>query len=117
MRRSALGSRSPAICSIGEAVKRHVGVEGVDHPFPITPGERPREIVDAAFAVGIAGQVQPVTRPLLAIVRRGEQLIDEALVCALALVGEESFRLFGRGRQAGQVEIQPAQQGALVRFG
>ena len=78
----------------GEAIKRHVGVVGVYYPFPITPGEGSREIVNASFTIGITGQVQPLARPLLAIVRRGEQAVNEALIRSRAVIGEELFRLF-----------------------
>ena len=100
----------------GEAIKRHIRVVGVDHPFPITPGEGPREIVNASFTVGITYQVQPLAGPLLAIVRRGKQAVNKALIRSRPSIGEELLRLLGSGRDADQIEIDAAQERAPVRF-
>ena len=70
-----------------------------------------------AVALGVARQVQPVPRPALAVVRRGEQPVDDLLEGVRGLVGEERLDLFRRGRQAGQVERGAADQRDLVSRG
>ena len=112
----ALGSRSPASCSIGELVERHVAVEGVDHP--IAPARHVAAAVDVvAVRVGIAGGVEPVEGHPLAVVRRGQQAIDQLFVGIGTRVGQKGIDLGRRRRQAGQVERQPADQRCLVRLG
>ena len=67
---------SPAICSIGEAIERHVAIERVDHPVAVLP-HHPRQILLEAVRIGVARQIEPRPRPALAVVRRREQPIDE----------------------------------------
>ncbi len=112
----ALGSRSPAICSIDELVVRHVAIEGVDDPIAVEPDEA-RRVFFVAVGIGVAGGVEPDARPALAIVGRGEQTVDLLLVGVGAAVGEESVELGGSGREAGEVEAGAAEQRGAVGFG
>ena len=69
-----------------------------------------RDVLVEAVRVGIAGDVEPVPAPALAIARRRQQPLDHPFVGVGPLVGEERVDL-GRGRrQAGQVERDPPQQ-------
>ena len=60
-------------------VVRLVLVEGADHIVAIAPSIGPVEIVLEAVGIGVAGDVQPVTSPALAIVGRRQQPVDHAL--------------------------------------
>ena len=53
-----------------EAVERLVGVEGADDVVAIAPGVGPRFVELVAVGVGVAGEVEPVPAPALAVVRR-----------------------------------------------
>ena len=64
---------------LDEAVVGLVLVERLDHVIAIAPDVGPRLIALEAFAIGVARQVQPVPRPALAVVRRGEQAVDHFL--------------------------------------
>src|SRR5262249_54563526 len=72
--------------------------------------------LDATLAVGVARQIQPLPRPLLAVMRGLEQLIDEALVCLGPRVRQKSRGLFGCRWQSDQVQIHAAQQSSLRSF-
>jgi len=48
---------------------------------------------------------------------RGQQAVDRPLIRVRGLVREEGLRLGFRGRQAGEVEGKPAEQGVPRRFG
>ena len=107
----------------GELVERHVGVERVDHPIAVRP-DRARAVLLVAVGVGVAGQIEPAARPALAVVRAGEQLIDELLVSIGRSVVDESIGLLGasaggrsgRGRAGGRAcSGRPAaRDGALL---
>src|SRR5262249_5697617 len=56
----------------GELVERQVAIERADEPVPIAPGEWPAGVLFVAVTVGIAGQVEPVAAPALAIMRAVE---------------------------------------------
>ncbi len=49
--------------------------------------------VNITLRVRIPGHVEPVARPLLAVVGRGEEPIDQSLVGVRPLVGDERFDL------------------------
>ena len=68
-----------------------------------------------AVRVGVAGGVEPVDRHALAVVRRGQQAIDDLLVGVGRCVGEEGIDLGRRRRQAGQVERHAADERASDR--
>ena len=75
----AFGSRSPANLLDDELVVGQVAVERVDDPVAVEP-DLARLVLLVAVAVGVAGRVEPVPRPALAVVRRGEQPVDQLLV-------------------------------------
>ena len=92
-----------------ELVVWHVAIDRGDHPVSPDP-HLPTEVFFVAVGVGIAGEVEPVPRPLLAIAVAREQGIDRLLV-ALSL---ESRKLLGRRRQADEIEIEPtAERGGI----
>src|SRR5262249_54643043 len=92
-----------------EAVIRQVVVEGLDNVIAVAPGLWPWAIRrEVAVRVGVAGDIEPVAPPALAVGGRGEQAIDKALVGVRALISEEVVALRGRWRQAEQVEAKAA---------
>jgi len=96
-----------------EPVEGLVGVEGLDDPVAVLPHGAGRVGV-VAVAVGEPGEVEPRHRHALAIGLAAEQAVHEGLVGAGGSVGEEGVHLVHRGRQAGQVEGDAAQEGPPV---
>ena len=99
-----------------ELVKRHVAVERVDHPMAIAPCPGARRVLFKAVAVGVAREVKPVSSPFLAVMRRGEQPVDNTLVSVRPGVGKECFDLRRRRRQPDQVEADPSDQSCAAGF-
>ena len=93
-----------------ELVVRLVGVEGVDDVVAVAPGVGPVVVLLEPAGVRVARHVQPVAAPALAVVRRVEQPVYQPLPGAARRVGEVLVDLRRRRRQAGQVEICPAQE-------
>ena len=90
----------------GELVEGYVVVERVDDPMPVSPGVRTNKILLVAVAVGVACQVEPLHRPLFAVVRRLEKPVGRPFVGVRAVVGDEIVDFLGRRRQAHQIEAQ-----------
>jgi hypothetical protein len=101
-----------------EAVEGQVLVEGADDVIAVGVGVGPDAVgavhEHAVLGVGVAGHVQPVAGPALAVGRRGQQPLHHLLVSAGRGVALEGPDLGHRRRQAGQVERDPADQGAAV---
>ncbi len=96
-----------------ELVEGLVGVEGVDDPVAVGP-DLAVVVEVQAVGVGVAGGVEPGTRHVLAIARRGEEAVKQPLVCAGRCVGEEGVGFFGRRRQAGEIKARaPEQRNAI----
>ena len=85
---------------------RAVGVQGVDHIVAIRPGMIAPHIVLVAVRVGKVDRIEPVTSPPLPIPRRSQQLVDQLQISGFARVGLKAGDLIGRGRQAGEIEVQ-----------
>ncbi len=79
-------------------VNRFVPVEGVDHVVSIFPGNFAIGIPGVAAGIGIACHVQPVASPLLAVVRRSQQAIDQGFPGIRRFVLDECFHLSRSGR-------------------
>ena len=101
----------------GELVERHVGVQGPNDPFPVTPGPGTRAVLFVAVAVGIAGQVKPVAAPALAVVGRGQRAIHHPLVGVGAGVVDKRFNLLRRRRQTQHVQIHATNERVAIRLG
>ena len=93
----------------GELIKRHVGIEGADHPVAVGP-DRAGRVVGVAGAVGIAGEVEPLPGHVFAVAFIGQQPVDELLNGIARGVGEKRVDCFRRDRQTGQVEGQSASE-------
>ena len=90
-----------------EPVVRDVGVEGVDDVVAIEVRLGDRIVGVVAGGVGVAGEVEPVASPALAVLGRGEQLVDQPREGIGPIVGDERLDPLGLGRQADQVEGTP----------
>ena len=86
-----------------ELVVRHVRVERVDHPVAVAPGGGLLAVPLVAVRLRVADKVEPVPAPALAVVRRREQAVDEALPGVGALILLEGLDLLQGRRQPGQV--------------
>ena len=100
-----------------EPVVGHVAVQGVDDPVAIPPGVGPGLVELEAVGVGVARQVEPVLRPAHAVLRAGQQAVDDLLIGVGRAVVQERLDLLGRRRQAGQVEAEAAEQRRAVGLG
>ena len=99
---------------LDEAVVRLVLVEGVDDVIAVAPGERLFAVALVAVGLGVADHVQPEARPALAVLRPGQQAVEQGFVSTRRCVGHERLDLLRRRRQTDQVEIRPADQRPLV---
>ena len=100
-----------------EAVVGLVGVEAAHDVIAVAPGVAALVVVGEAAAVGVADDVEPVPRHALAVMRAGEQAVDErgdGRVGIAGMGGGEGRHLLGPGRQTGQIVGGAAQQGAGV---
>ena len=70
-----------------------------------------------AVPVAVAPNVHPVPAPALAVMRVGQEPIDDALPGIGAFVVEKVAKLRDGRRQPGQVPVDAPQQGWLVRLG
>ena len=93
----------------GELVEGHVVVAGADHPVAEAP-DLARHVGGVPTAVGIARQVEPLPRRMLAGTGMGEEPVHQPFHGSGRPVGHEGIDFLGRQRQAGQVERQAPRQ-------
>ena len=98
-----------------ESVVRLIAIERGDHVVAISPGEGLGRVALVAVGLAVANQVEPVPAPFFAIMRAGEQAVDQALERAGRSVGDERVDLVRGRRQPGEVICQPADQGRAIR--
>ena len=110
-----LGEQVPRHVLARELVIRHVLVEGADQVVAVLKGVRDRRVTLRAVRVRIAHEVHPVPRPALAIARRGEEPVDDALEGALPLVQKEGCELLCRRREARERVAEATDERATVR--
>ena len=62
-----------------ELVVGQVLIERADHVVPVGVGERIAPLLGKyiTLGIGVAGYIQPVPSPAFAVVRRGQQAIDD----------------------------------------
>ncbi len=100
-----------------------VVVDLFDDPVAVDPGAVERHVATAAgieaadVVVAVAGHVEPVAAPALAIGRRGEEAVDDLGEGLGRGVLFEGCDLGGGRRQAGEIEGGATDQGALVGHG
>ena len=95
---------------------RRLRLKARDHPVAPRP-HLAHAVVLVAVRIGVARDVEPVGGHALAVGRRRQQAIDDALVGVGGAVGEERVDLGRRRRQAGQVEGHAPQPGLARRLG
>ena len=102
---------------VDEPIEAEVLVERPDDVIAIGVGERADPVVaehqHAVLGVGVAGDVEPVAAPPLAVMRRSQQAIDDPGEGIRRPVVFERLDLLGGRRQADQVVSRPG--GASVR--
>ena len=75
---------------------RLVLVERVDDVVAVAPGVYSDVVLLETVGVGVAGDVEPVAAPALAVMRRVEQLLDQPLPGAPLRVGQKRIDLLRR---------------------
>ena len=95
-------------------VEGQVLVEGPDEIVPVAPGSQQLVVPLVAVGFPVAHHVHPVTRPPFTQVRRSEKTVHQALVGVGGGVPNESIDFFGLGRQPGQHQAEPSDQGPPV---
>src|SRR5438552_13174755 len=89
----------------GEMVLLQFAVQSVYNPVPVKP-YLALLVLLITVGVSVAGRVQPLPAPALAVVRRAEQPFDLFLVSVLASVGEKGIHLLRCRRKPNQVQAQ-----------
>ncbi len=97
-----------------ELIEWHITVQHLDDPMAIAPCVRSELVRLITVAVGVSCQVEPVARPLLPVVRRVKQAIDELFVGFRAIIRQEFGHFLGGWRKANQVEVRSPNQGGRV---
>ena len=97
-------------------IVRLVFVEGSNDIFAESVGVRVIDILGKHVTLGvrIACEVEPVSAPAFAVLRRREQAIDQAFVGVRRLVVRERIGFVGSRWQAGQIEADAANQRSRV---
>src|SRR6185436_7414529 len=90
-----------------EAIEGEIPVERVDEPIAVAP-DRAVKVPLVPTGVGVASEVEPHRRPALPIPRRGEQALDDLLVCLVGWSSAKFRGLLRRGRKSDEVQADPA---------
>ena len=99
-----------------KAIVGHVGIERPDDVIAIPPGVGDRIIADIAARLAEPHQVEPVFGPVLAERRALEQFVHELGRGIGTRIVHKRCHLLGRGRQADDRDLQPAdERGAVGR--
>ena len=93
-----------------------VAVQRLDDVIAVAPRVVARQVVAAPVSFRKVNGVEPVPRPALAVARRAQQTIDEALVRTRIGVAFKRARLGGRRRQAREAEVNAPDEGAAIRL-
>ena len=91
-------------------------IESADDVVAVLPGVELVVVVFVAIGFGEANEIEPVAAPSFAVVRGGEEAIDDAGVGCWRAIGFEGGDLRGGGRKAGEIERNAAQPGAAGGF-
>ena len=90
----------PGKLMLKKCVVRHVLIEGIDDPVAVPPGIWSVFIAFKAAGVCVADDVQPVASPALAVLRAGEEAIDNLWPSIRTAVLFECLNFFKCGGQA-----------------
>ena len=108
---SLVGALLFLAASIGLIVT-NVLIERLDNPVSPAPdmfGAASHLIVDLARPVRIAPYVHPVAAPPLAVLRTGQQSVNNVLVCVWRIIGKKLVELQRGWRQPDQIYIRSTQ--------
>lgn len=94
----------------------HIGIEGPDDVVAVVPGIRHIVVELVAAGFRIADQIEPVASPPLAMMRRGEQPVDNLRVNVVSRCRECLFDLFRSRRQSDDIKRGPPQPCPQVRI-
>src|SRR5262245_16076550 len=97
-----------------ELVVRLVLVEALNDVIAIAPRVIADLVAFEALTLREPSHVEPVSSPALAITRRGQQSINQLLICIWRLVFQEGVQFLGRGREAMQVIGSAADQRGAI---
>ena len=98
-----------------ELRERRVAIERADHVIAIRPGGRPRQVGLVPLALAEPNDVQPVPPPALAVLRRGQQPIDERVHTRVGRDrGDKGVDVVRGRRKTGQIERDAADQGRRI---
>ena len=92
-----------------ELVIRFITVECLDKPVAIPPDFAAR-IAFVAFGIGVAGQIEPNTRPFFAVSRRSQHPVNSFPVGIGRFIGQKRRDFFGGRRQTRQIEGHTPEQ-------
>ncbi|MAT46754.1 MAG: hypothetical protein CMO35_04900 [Verrucomicrobiaceae bacterium] len=93
-----------------ELVIGKIHVQRLNDIIPIAPDVRLVGVTLKSIGLSVANDIEPVPRPLLSIVRRGKQSIDNLFPCIRGLVVLEGLNLFEGRRQSCHVKACPTDQ-------
>src|SRR5207237_10314662 len=96
---------------------RLVRVEALDHVVAIAPGVGAVHVVLIPVGFGEAHDIEPVSTPLFAVMRRSQETIDYLFPGLGRLVAHEGVDFFQARRQDGKVEGDAADQGRATGCG
>ena len=97
-----------------ELIVRLVVIERANHVIAIAPCVPVDQVLVETVGIGIAGHIEPVPRPALSIMRRGQQAVYHLCKRIGTVVGKERLHFLRRRGQPGQIECRAADQRALV---
>ena len=115
--RAGIGTRTedvPGNLLPDELIVGLVRVERLDDVVAIRMRIAPFAIRLETIRVGVADDVQPVTRPAFAVARAGQDLIHQAFPRVLPGVGHETGDLIRCGRKAVHYQIEATDQGPPI---
>ena len=101
-----------------KSIVRLVGVEGANHVVAIAPSKRSRQMLLAfSLAIGVAGHVEPMTPPTLAVARRRQEPLDQTLIGVGRGIGQKHLNLSRLRRKTGQIKCCATEQCQPVCLG
>ena len=101
-----------------ETVVRKVLIKGAHHIIAISVGIRIQPIhphSHVSLVVSITRHIQPMTRPTLTVMRRGQKTVDELCPCAGGIIRDKSLHLHKSRRQADEIKISSPNQCTPIR--
>lgn len=94
-----------------KGVEGHVLIEGADHEIAEVMSGGSIGIAFLSVAIGVASDIQPVSSPALAVVRTGEQFVDQRSDGELGIARvrlDERSGLLWSWREADEIEVESA---------